>query len=77
MGASNKYISYDSVDDVVYYDLPTPFTELMYRSVFEQGDLPYDPSFEFPRERVRMIRVLGSGAFGEVNIGLFIIVNME
>ena len=39
MGASNKYFSYDSVDDVVYYDLPTPFTELMYRSVFEQGQL--------------------------------------
>jgi hypothetical protein len=39
MGASNKYISYDNVDDVAYYDLPTPFTELMYRSVFEQGQL--------------------------------------
>ena len=39
MGALNKYISYESVDDVVYYDLPTPFTELMYRSVFEQGQL--------------------------------------
>ena len=39
MGASNKYYAYDSVDDVVYYDLPTPFTELMYRSVFEQGQL--------------------------------------
>ena len=39
MGATNKYIGYDSVDDVVYYDLPTPFTELMYRSVFEQGQL--------------------------------------
>ena len=39
MGATNKYISYDYVDDVVYYDLPTPFTELMYRSVFEQGQL--------------------------------------
>ncbi len=39
MGASNKYISYDSADEVVYYDLPTPFTELMYRSVFEQGQL--------------------------------------
>ena len=39
MGASNKYYSYDSVDDVVYYDLPSPFTELMYRSVFEQGQL--------------------------------------
>ena len=39
MGASNKYLSYDSADDVVYYDLPTPFTELMYRSVFEQGQM--------------------------------------
>jgi len=39
MGASNKYLSYDSVDDIFYYDLPTPFTELMYRSVFEQGQL--------------------------------------
>ena len=39
IGASNKYLAYDSPDDVVYYDLPTPFTELMYRSVFEQGQL--------------------------------------
>ena len=39
MGASNKYYAYDTVDDIVYYDLPTPFTELMYRSVFEQGQL--------------------------------------
>ena len=39
IGASNKYFAYDSADDVVYYDLPTPFTELMYRSVFEQGQL--------------------------------------
>ena len=39
IGASNKYFAYDSPDDVVYYDLPTPFTELMYRSVFEQGQL--------------------------------------
>ena len=39
MGASNKYYTYDSADDVVYYDLPTPFTELMYRSVFEQGQM--------------------------------------
>ena len=39
IGANNKYLSYDSVDDVVYYDLPTPFTELMYRSAFEQGQL--------------------------------------
>ena len=39
MGAKNKAIAYDNIDDVVYYDLPTPFTELMYRSVFEQGQI--------------------------------------
>lgn len=39
MGAMNKLISYDKSEDVVYYDLPTPFTELMFRSVFEQGQL--------------------------------------
>ena len=39
MGAKNKNIAYDNAEDVVYYDLPTPFTELMYRSVFEQGQL--------------------------------------
>ena len=27
------------IEDVDYYDMPTPFTELMYRSVFEQGQL--------------------------------------
>ena len=39
IGASNKYFAYESADEVVYYDVPTPFTELMYRSVFEQGQL--------------------------------------
>jgi hypothetical protein len=39
IGAKNKSIAYDNVDDVLYYDLPTPFTELMYRSVFEQGQV--------------------------------------
>ena len=39
MGAKNKNIAYEDAHDVVYYDLPTPFTELMYRSVFEQGQL--------------------------------------
>ena len=37
------------------------------RNLFEQaGELPYDPQFEFPRERLRFVRLLGSGAFGEV-----------
>ena len=35
----NKKILYQSADDVNYYHVPTPFTELMYRSVFVQGQI--------------------------------------
>ena len=37
IGAMNKKIMYQSAADVNYYHVPTPFTELMYRSVFVQG----------------------------------------
>ena len=37
IGAMNKKILYQSADDINYYHVPTPFTELMYRSVFVQG----------------------------------------
>ena len=38
------------------------------KTLFEQsGDLPYDFDFEFPRDCLRFVRVLGSGAFGEVS----------
>ena len=37
IGAKNKKIMYQSADNINYYHVPTPFTELMYRSVFEQG----------------------------------------
>ncbi len=37
------------------------------RSLFEQsGELPYDPDWEFPRERLSFLKMIGSGAFGEV-----------
>ncbi len=39
IGAMNKKILYQSADDVNYYHVPTPFTELMYRSVFVQGQI--------------------------------------
>ena len=39
IGAKNKKIIYESADDIKYYHVPTPFTELMYRSVFVQGQL--------------------------------------
>ncbi|MDG2173274.1 MAG: putative porin [Flavobacteriaceae bacterium] len=38
-GSRAKHYSYMEIEDVNYYDMPTPFTELMYRSVFEQGQL--------------------------------------
>ena len=38
-GSRAKHYSYTEIEDVDYYDMPTPFTELMYRSVFEQGQL--------------------------------------
>jgi len=38
-GSRAKHYSYMEIEDVNYYDVPTPFTELMYRSVFEQGQL--------------------------------------
>ena len=37
IGAKNKKILFKSADDVNYYHVPTPFTELMYQSVFVQG----------------------------------------
>ncbi|XP_022807789.1 vascular endothelial growth factor receptor 2-like [Stylophora pistillata] len=37
------------------------------RSLLEQcGDLPYDPDWEFPEERLILGDVLGAGAFGQV-----------
>lgn len=37
------------------------------KSLFDQSsELPYDTDFEFPRERLRMVNVIGSGNFGKV-----------
>ena len=37
IGASAKHFNYMDVDDINYYRVPTPFTELMYKTAFEQG----------------------------------------
>ena len=43
------------------------FTPDQERTIIEQsGKLPYETSFEFPRKRLRMVKCLGSGNFGEV-----------
>ena len=50
-----------------YLLLPTILQLDTNKTLFEQsGDLPYDFDFEFPRNRLRFVRVLGAGAFGEV-----------
>ena len=37
------------------------------RTLFEQSsELPYDPDWEFPRDRLNFVKMIGSGAFGEV-----------
>ena len=39
------------------------------RSLFDQSiELPYDPEWEFPRERITIMRQIGSGAFGIVSL---------
>ena len=38
-GAQAKHFNYMEVDDIDYYHVPTPLTELLYKSGFEQGHL--------------------------------------
>lgn len=38
-GAHAKHFNYMEVDAIEYYHVPTPLTELMYKSAFEQGQL--------------------------------------
>lgn len=50
------------------YLKPNKFFELdPDRTLFEQSsELPYDPDWEFPRDRLNFLKMIGSGAFGEV-----------
>ncbi|MEZ4793075.1 MAG: putative porin [Gelidibacter sp.] len=38
-GARAKHFNYMEIEDVNYYQAPTPLTELMYKTAFEQGQL--------------------------------------
>ena len=38
-GARAKHFNYMEIEDINYYYMPTPFTELMYKTAFEQGQL--------------------------------------
>lgn len=39
MGFKGKHYAYLQVDDIKYYNVATPYTDLMYRSVLEQGQM--------------------------------------
>lgn len=39
LGAEGKHFNYMEVEDINYYRVPTPTTELMYRTVMEQGHI--------------------------------------
>ena len=39
MGALGKHFNYFEKDDIGYYEVPTPFTELFAKSTFEQGQI--------------------------------------
>ena len=38
-GSRARHFNYMEIDDINYYYMPTPFTELMYKTAFEQGQL--------------------------------------
>src|SRR5690606_30869521 len=38
-GARARHFNYMEVEDISYYRVPTPLTELLYKSAFEQGQL--------------------------------------
>jgi Putative porin len=38
-GARARHFNYKEIDDINYYYVPTPFTELMFKTAFEQGQL--------------------------------------
>ena len=37
--AQSKHFNYMGIDDIYYYHVPTPLTELLYKTPFEQGNL--------------------------------------
>ncbi len=39
IGAKAKHINYMEVEDITYYNVPTPMTDLFFKTTFEQGQL--------------------------------------
>ena len=39
LGARARHFNYMEVEDINYYEVPTPFTELFYKTAFQQGQV--------------------------------------
>ena len=68
-GARVKHFGYFEVDDIPYYSVPSPFTELFFKSTFDQGHhldalvtLNTSPRFNFSIA-YRGFRSLGSYSY--------------
>ena len=77
MGASGKHFNYMEVEDIYYYKVPTPMTELMFKTTMEQGQL-VDALLAFnTSERTNIslaykgFRSLGKYRFSQANSGNF------
>tara|TARA_Y100001970_G_scaffold230056_1_gene285517 strand:- start:539 stop:2695 length:2157 start_codon:yes stop_codon:yes gene_type:complete len=77
LGARVKHFGYFEVDDVPYYNVPSPFTELFFKSTFDQGHhldalvtLNTSPRFNFSIA-YRGFRSLGSYAYSKSTASQF------
>ncbi|MEJ1224118.1 putative porin [Sediminicola sp. 1XM1-17] len=77
LGAEAKHFNYMEVQDINYYRVPTPMTELMFKTTFEQGQL-LDALLTFnmnPRLNISLaykgFRSLGKYQFNEAESGNF------
>ncbi|MET7030573.1 putative porin [Sediminicola luteus] len=77
LGAEAKHFNYMEVEDIKYYRVPTPMTELMFKTTLEQGQL-LDALLTFnmtPRLNISLaykgFRSLGKYQFNEAESGNF------
>lgn len=77
MGQKSKYYNYFGVNDIKYHSMPTPLTELFFKTTFEQGQL-LDASISFNTSRrlnfylaYKGMKSLGKYQNVEANAGAF------
>jgi hypothetical protein len=77
IGATAKHFNYMEVEDIKYFNVPTPMTELMFKTTFEQGQL-LDALLTFNTSRrwnfslaYKGFRSLGKYQYNEMESGNF------